>query len=94
MKVYNFEEADKVVRGAWGLAIKHLQDALGDQFDYRSMKHAWGKFQDYAHQDIEYKVICPKCGEVDGEGNFMSHRLYEGGKKEVCYSCYEDLEVE
>lgn len=90
-KVYSFEEGNKVISDAWRLAVKHLEDTLGDQYKCNVTENAMEKFWDYVQQDIEYKMVCPKCGEVDDEGNFMSHRLYKGGKKEVCYSCYEDL---
>lgn len=91
MKVYDYEESNKVISEAWKLAIKHLEDTLGAQYKCNITENAMDKFWDYVQQDIECMKLCPKCGEVDSEGNFMTHSLYNGGKEEVCYSCYEDL---
>lgn len=91
MKVYDFEASQKVIKEAWELAVNHLKTTLGEQYDYRSTKFAWEKFQDYSSQDITEKKVCPNCGEIDIEGNFTTHSLYKDGGIEVCYSCYEDL---
>lgn len=91
MKVYDYEESNKVISEAWKLAIKHLEDTLGDQYKCNVTENAMDKFWDYVQQDIEFMKVCPKCGKADSEGNFMTHSLYKGGDTEVCYSCYEDL---
>ena len=91
MKVYDYEESNKVISKAWNLAIKHLEDTLGDQYKCNVTENAMDKFWDYVQQDIVFMKSCPKCGEADSEGNFMTHSLYNGGNTEVCYSCYEDL---
>lgn len=90
-KVYDYEESNKVVAEAWKLAIKHLEDTLGDQYKCNISEDAMGKFWDCVQQDIEFMMVCPKCGNADDEGNFMLHILYKNRKEEVCYSCYEDL---
>ena len=86
MKVYDYEESNKVIAEAWKLAIKHLEDTLGDQYKCNVTQNAMDIFWDCIQQDIESKKVCPKCGEVDIEGNFMTHSLYKGSKVEVCYS--------
>ena len=91
MKVYDYKESNKVISEAWKIAIKHLEDTLGDQYKCNVTENAMDEFWDYVQQDIEFMKVCPKCGEADGEGNFMTHSLYKCGNTEVCYSCYEDL---
>lgn len=88
-KVYNFEEGNKVISEAWRLAVKHLEDTLGDQYKCNVTENAMEKFWDYVQQDIEYKMVCPVCGEADDEGNFC--RSIFDPSVEICYSCYEDL---
>ena len=85
MKVYDYEASQKVIKEAWELAVNHLKKTLGEQYDYRSTKFAWEKFQDYSSQDITEKKLCPNCGEIDIERNFCSsHRHPEV----VCYGCF------
>lgn len=91
MKVYDYEKSNKVIAEAWKLAVKHLEDTLGDQYECNVTENAMDKFWDCVQQDITFKMLCPKCGEFDEEGNFGTHKLYKGGKEYICYTCYEDL---
>lgn len=90
MKVYNFEEGNKVISEAWRLAVKHLEDTLGDQYNCNVTEDAMGKFWDGVQQDIKYKMKCPQCGEVDVEGNFCRSKFDKS--VEICYECSEEEE--
>ena len=85
-KVYNYEQSQKVISDAWDLAIKHLETTLPDQYSYNATSYAWGKFQDYVEQDIEFKMVCDLCGKVDDECEFQEHQDYGN----LCYDCYKE----
>ena len=85
-KVYSFEDCQPVIKEAFKKAIDHLKETLGDQYSMNATKFAWGKFQDYAEQDIEFKMTCDRCGKVDGECDFQEHQDYGN----LCYDCYEE----
>ena len=87
-KIYSYEDSQKVIRDAWDLAIKHLEDTLSDQYSYNATSYAWSKFQDYVEQDIEFMMTCPRCGKIDIEGNFST---VVGFDKPICYECYTEL---
>ena len=84
-KVYSFEDCQPVIKEAFKKAIDHLKETLGDQYSMNATKFAWGKFQDYAEQDIEFKMTCDRCGKVDGECDFQEHKDYGN----LCYDCYQ-----
>ena len=85
-KVYSFEQCQPVIKEAFKKAIWHLQETLGDQYSMNATKFAWGKFQDYVEQDIEYKMTCDSCGKVAGECDFQEHQ--DCGN--LCNVCYEE----
>ena len=85
-KVYSFEETQPVIKEAFKKAIEHLQTTLGDQYSMNATKFAWGKFQDYVEQDIEFKMTCDLCSKIDGESEFTEHQDYGN----LCYDCYEE----
>ena len=85
-KVYSFEQCQPVIKEAFKKAIDHLKETLGDQYSMNATKFAWGKFQDYVEQDIEYKMTCDSCGKVDSECDFQEHQNYGN----LCYDCYEE----
>lgn len=85
-KVYSYEDCQPVIKEAFKKAIEHLQETLGDQYTMNATKFAWGKFQDYVEQDIEFKMTCDRCGKVDGECDFQEHQDYGN----LCYDCYEE----
>ena len=85
-KVYSFEDCQPVIKEAFKKAIDHLKETLGDQYSMNATKFAWGKFQDYVEQDIEFKMTCDRCGKVDGECDFQEHQDYGN----LCYDCYEE----
>ena len=85
-KVYSFEDCQPVIKEAFKKAIDHLKETLGDQYSMNATKFAWNKFQDYAEQDIEFKMTCDRCGKVDGECDFQEHQDYGN----LCYDCYEE----
>ena len=84
-KVYSFEDCQPVIKEAFKKAIDHLKETLGDQYSMSATKFAWGKFQDYVEQDIEFKMTCDRCGKVDGECDFQEHQDYGN----LCYDCYQ-----
>ena len=57
-EVYSYEDCQPVIKEAFKKAIEHLQETLGDQYSMNATKFAWGRFQDYVEQDIEYKMTC------------------------------------
>ena len=85
-KVYSFEECQPVIKEAFKKAIDHLKETLGDQYTMNATKFAWHKFQDYAEQDIEFKMVCDRCGKIDGECDFQEHQYYGN----LCYDCYKE----
>lgn len=85
-KVYNYEECQQVIKDAFKKAVEHLENTLGNQYKMKTTKFAWEKFQDYVEQDVEFKMICDRCGKVDDEGNFQEHQDYGN----ICYECYEE----
>ena len=85
--IYDYEKANTVIEEAWKLAVKHLEDTLGDQYSCNVTENAMEKFWDYVQQDIEYKKQCPYCGNVDDEGNFTYSKLEPD--IEICYYCYQ-----
>ena len=85
-KVYSYEDCQPVIKEAFKKAIEYLQETLGDQYSMNATKFAWDKFQDYAEQDIEFKMTCDRCGKVDGECDFQEHQDYGN----LCYVCYEE----
>lgn len=85
-KVYSFEDCQPVIKEAFKKAIDHLKETLGDQYTMNATKFAWNKFQDYAEQDIEFKMTCDRCGKVDGECDFQEHQDYGN----LCYDCYKE----
>ena len=90
-KVYNYEQAQEVISEAFNLAVKHLEDTLGDQYKCWNTDDARPKFYDKVEQDIKFKMICPCCGSTDIEGNFCVTETYE---TDVCYECYTELKGE
>lgn len=88
-KIYSYEDSQKVIRDAWDLAIKHLEDTLSDQYSYNATSYAWGKFQDYVEQDIEFMMVCDYCGKIDIEGNFTTQRssIEPTHYLQLCYDC-------
>jgi len=94
-KVYNYEAANEVISEAWSLAIEHLEKTLGDQYDCNVTENAMDEFWDCIQQDIEYKKVCPRCSQVDLEGNFCSIQKEYGSDRtiEVCYSCYKEIKM-
>ena len=89
-KVYSYEDCQPVIKEAFKKAIDHLKETLGDQYSMNATKFAWGKFQDYVEQDIEFKMTCDRCGKVDGECDFQEHQDYGN----LCYDCYEEMNPE
>ena len=90
-KVYSYEQAQKVISEAFNLAVKHLEDTLGNQYKYWNTDDARCKFYDKVEQDIECKMTCDRCGTVDIEGNFSF--VYKYSKdNQVCYECRTELE--
>ena len=87
-KVYSFEDSQQVIKDAWNKAIRHLEDTLGDQYKCWETDDARCKFYDKVNQDIEFKMTCPCCGNVDIEGNF-SPSLFEPNVM-ICYYCYTE----
>ena len=83
--VYSFEDSQYVIKEAWNLAIEHLKNVLGDQYEYNATKYAWEKFQDYIEQDIECRMRCPLCDQVDIEGNFSYSKIEPN--VQICYDC-------
>ena len=90
-KVYDYEQSQNVISEAWKLAIKHLENTLGDQYKCNVTENALPKFFDYVQQDIKYLKECPKCGEIDEEGNFCMIKISHDSDRrhEVCYDCYK-----
>lgn len=85
-KVYSYEDCQPVIKEAFNRAIEHLQETLGDQYTMNATWFAWGKFQDYVEQDIEFKMKCPVCNEIKGEEEFttLDSDTY------CCGSCFEN----
>ena len=44
------------------------------------------EIKDIVEQDIEFKMVCDRCGKVDGECDFQKHQDYGN----LCYDCYEE----
>ena len=44
------------------------------------------EIKDIVEQDIEFKMVCARCGKVDGECDFQEHQDYGN----LCYDCYEE----
>lgn len=85
-KVYDYEQSKIVISEAWQLAIKHLEDTLGDQYKFCCTGNVAYDFHDYVEQDINFLKVCPTCGEVDEEGNFYCN---DNGD-EICYECHHE----
>ena len=92
-KVYSYEDCQPVIKEAFKKAIDHLKETLGDQYSMNSTKFAWNKFQDYAEQDIEFKMTCDLCGKVDNEDNFTEVMVNSETLINICYDCHEKLFV-
>lgn len=91
MKRYNYEGCNQVIGEAWKLAIKHLEDTLGDQYECNCTENAMEKFWDYAQQDMTFYEECPRCGKYEDEV-YMSYASFRDNKMEmVCYDCYTEL---
>ena len=87
-KVYSYEQAQEVISEAFNLAVKHLEDTLGDQYKCWNTDDARCKFYDKVEQDIECKMTCPCCGQVDIEGNFICSKFEPN--EMICYDCYSE----
>ena len=87
-QVYEFTASREVIKEAWNKAIRHLEKKLGDQYDYNCTDDALPKFFDKVEQDITFKMKCPVCHNVDGEGNFSYSTLEKGVM--ICYDCYSE----
>lgn len=87
-KVYSYEQAQKVISEAFNLAVKHLEDTLGNQYKCQNTDDARCKFYDKVEQDIECKMTCPCCGQVDIEGNFIRSKFEPN--EMICYDCYSE----
>ena len=85
-KVYSYEQAQEVISEAFNLAVKHLEDTLGNQYKCLNTDDARCKFYDKVEQDIEFKMVCDLCGKVDGECDFQEHQDYGN----LCYDCYKE----
>ena len=53
-KVYSYEDCQPVIKEAWFKAIKHLEDTLGDQYDYDATFYAFENFEDFVTQADHY----------------------------------------
>lgn len=93
-KVYSYEDCQPVIKEAFNKAIEHLQETLGDQYSMNATKFAWGKFQDYVEQDIEFKMTCDLCGKIDGESEFTEVMVNSQDLINICYDCHEKSNVE
>ena len=87
-KVYSYEKAQEVISEAFNLAVKHLEDTLGNQYKCWNTDDARCKFYDKVEQDIEFKMTCPWCGQVDIEGNFVRSKFEPN--ETICYDCYKE----
>ena len=92
-KVYSYEDCQPVIKEAFKKAIEHLQETLGDQYSMNTTKFAWGKFQDYVEQDIEFKMTCDRCGKVDGESEFTEVMVNSQDLINICYDCHKKSDV-
>lgn len=86
--VYDYETSQEVIDEAWKLAIKHLKDTLGDQYNCDVTEDVLPDFFDKIEQDIKYLKECPVCGEIDIEGNFCTSEFEPS--VEICYECYQE----
>ena len=93
-KVYSFEDCQPVVKEAFNLAVKHLEDTLGDQYKCWNTDDARCKFYDKVEQDIEFKMTCPCCGKVEDECNFTELMVNSEDLINVCYACCEEINPE
>ena len=92
-KVYSFEDCQPVIKEAFKKAIDHLKETLGDQYTMNATKFAWNNFQDYAEQDIEFKMTCNLCGKVDDECEFTEVMVNSEDLINICYNCHEKSDV-
>lgn len=92
-KVYSYEQAQKVISEAFNLAVKHLEDTLGDQYKCWNTDDARSKFYDNVAQDIEFKMTCDLCGKVDDECEFTEVMVNSETLINICYDCHEKLDV-
>lgn len=88
-KVYSYEDCQPVIKEAWFKAIKHLEDTLGDQYDYDATFYALNKFQDYVEQDIEFKMKCDLCCKVGDEWNYTEVMINSQDLINICDDCFE-----
>ena len=90
-KVYSFEESQFVIKEAFNLAVKHLEDTLGDQYKCWNTDDARSKFYDKVEQDIKFKMTCGLCGKVDGECEFTEVAMsYDADSvTNICWDCHE-----
>lgn len=93
-KVYSYEQAQEVISEAFNLAVKHLEDRLGDQYKCWNTDDARSKFYDKVAQDIEFMMTCDRCGKVDDECNFTELMVNSEDLINVCYACYEEINPE
>ena len=92
-KVYSYEQAQEVISEAFNLAVKHLEDTLGDQYKCWNTDDARSKFYDKVEQDIEFKMVCDLCGKVDGECEFTEVMINSQDLINICYDCHEKSDV-
>lgn len=88
-KVYSYEDCQPVIKEAWFKAIKHLEEVLGDQYDYDATFYALDKFQDYVAQDIKFKMKCELCGKVGDEWNYTEVMIKPQDFINICDDCFE-----
>ena len=92
-KVYSYEQTREVISEAFNLAVKHLEDTLGDQYKCWNTDDARPKFYDKVEQDIEFKMTCDLCGKVDGESEFTEVMVNSQELINICYDCHEKSDV-
>ena len=92
-KVYSYEQAQEVISEAFNLAVKHLEDTLGNQYKCWNTDDARCKFYDKVEQDIEFKMTCDLCGKVDDECEFTEVVINSQDLINICYDCHEKLDV-
>lgn len=88
-KVYSYEDCQPVVKEAFKKAVDHLKETLGDQYSMNATKFAWGKFQDYVEQDIEFEMTCERCGKVGDEWNYTEVMINPQDFINICDDCFE-----
>ena len=92
-KVYSYEQAQEVISEAFNLAVKHLEDTLGNQYKCWNTDDARCKFYDKVEQDIEFMMVCDLCGKVDDECEFTEVMINSQDLINICYDCHEKSDV-